>query len=439
MNIRDRLMSRASVAAMAAFAPKPDPAATIPSFAERVDDNAGGGGDNDMLDGLSAEEQAQFAAMNGGKPAGDEGNVDPAGGEGDPDPDADPDADPADGDGGEPDPAVAADKEAPAEGADKRPPPKTINYGRHQKELAKAEAARKALEEKLEAAGRETIKEREERIKLNERTRLLLEAINTKQPEAAAPVEDKDPEPDVDSDPLGHVQWQNRKLARQVEELRTGRQQEQQISEAEREEREVYGTFSADIEREAATDPTFADAFVHLRETRFRELGFIYADIDITDTAQVATLTGQEQAALSNNIKQAFYNEQIMVARGAMKAGKSPAKVVANLARARGFVPKAAAEAVPAVVPANGAAKPRNGAAAPARVEAAPQGTVSDQLEQIRQNAAASRSLSDAGGSPGGDLTPERLVAMDDDEFEQLVATMPKGRLDKLMGKGPGQ
>ena len=70
---------------------------------------------------------------------------------------------------------------------------------------------------------------------------------------------------------------------------------------------------------------------------------------------------------------------------------------------------------------------------------AQPQGTVSDQLEQIRQHAAASRSLSDAGGSPGGDLTPERLVAMDDDEFEQLVATMPKGRLDKLMGKGPNQ
>jgi hypothetical protein len=432
-------MSRASVAAMAAFA-KSDPAATIPSFAERVDDNAGGGGDNDMLDGLSAEEQAQFAAMNGGKPAGDEGNVDPAGDEGDTDPDADPDADPADGDGGEPEPIAAADKEAPAEGADKRPPPRTISYGRHQKELARAQKERDELAAKLDAAGKETVKEREERIKLNERTRLLLEAINTKQPAPAAQVEDKDPEPDKDSDPLAHLDWRNRQLEKTVQELKSGRQQEQQISEAEREEREVYGTFSADIEREAATDPTFADAFVHLRETRFRELGFIYADIDITDTAQVATLTGQEQAALSNNIKQAFYNEQIMVARGAMKAGKSPAKVVANLARARGFVPKAAAEAVPAVVLANGkTAKPGNGAAPPARVEAAPQGTVSDQLEQIRQNAAASRSLSDAGGSPGGDLTPERLVAMDDDEFEQLVATMPKGRLDKLMGKGPGQ
>jgi hypothetical protein len=446
----ERLMSRASVAAMAAFAPKSDPASTIPNFAERVDDNAaGGGGDDDLLDGLSAEEQAQFAAMNGGKPAGDQGNVDPAGdgaGEGDDD-GTDPELD--GGADGPDDPAGAVDDRADgtdagkpdAQASDKRPAPKTVSYGKYQRELAKAQKERDEFAAKYDGATKETVKEREERIKLNERTRLLLEAINTKQPAAAAAeTEDKDPEPDKDSDPLGHLEWRNRKLENTVNEMRTGRQQEQQVTAAEREEQQVYGAFSADLERAAGADPTFADAFVHLRETRYRELGFIYADIDITDTAQVATLSGPEQAALSQNIKKAFYNEQIMVARGAMQAGKSPAKVVENLARARGFVPKAAAAAPDAAAAAgSGAAKPRNGAAPPARVEAAPQGTVSDQLEQIRQNAAASRSLSDAGGSPGGDLTPERLVAMDDDEFEQLVATMPKGRLDKLMGKGPGQ
>jgi len=429
----ERLMSRASVAAMAAFAPKPEPVSTIPQFAERVDDGGGdGGGDVDPIDGLTAEEQAQINAMNGGKPAGDDGNVDPAGDAGG---DADPDDDGEPGDGESEPVAAAADKDPAAADGEKRPAPKTVSYGKYQRELAKATKAADDLQARLDGAVKETTKEREERIKLNERTRLLLEAINTKQPAAAAAVEDKDPEPDKESDPLAHLDWRNRQLERTVQELQSGRQQEQRISEAEREEREVYGTFSADVEREAASDPTFADAFVHLRETRFRELGFIYADIDITDTAQVATLTGQEQAALSNNIKQAFYNEQIMVARGAMKAGKSPAKVVANLARARGFVPKAAEVAPAAAAP----AKPANGVARPARVEAAPQGTVSDQLEQIRQNAAASRSLSDAGGSPGGDLTPERIVAMDDDEFESLLATMPKGRLDKLMGKGPNQ
>jgi hypothetical protein len=439
---------------MAAFAPKPDPASTIPNFAERVDDNADGGGDGDSIDGLTAEEQAQFAAMNGGKPAGDQGNVDPAGdgaGEGDED-GADADLD-GSGDGSD-DPAVAASDGADgadagkqdAQAGDKRPAPKTVSYGKYQRELAKAQKERDEFAAKFDGATKETVKEREERIKLNERTRLLLEAINTKQPSPAeklAETEDKDPEPDKDSDPLGHLEWRNRRLENTVNELKTGRQQEQRVTAAEQEEQQVYGTFSADLERAAAADPAFADAFVHLRETRYRELGFIYADIDILDTAQVASLSGAEQAALSQNIKKAFYNEQIMVARGALQAGKSPAKVVENLARARGFVPKAAAAAPDAAAAAaaatNGAAKPRNGAAAPARVEAAPQGTVSDQLEQIRQNAAASRSLSDAGGSPGGDLTPERLGAMDDAEFEELLATMPKARLDKLMGKGPGQ
>lgn len=438
----ERLMSRTSVAAMAAFAPKPDPASTIPNFAERVDDTDGGGGDADPIDGLTAEEQAQLNAMSGGKSAGDSDNVDSggdAGGGGDDndEPDA---GDDATGAGDAPDPGAGDRDAAAADGAERRPAPKTVSYGKYQRELAKAQKASEDLQARLDGQTRETVKEREERIKLNERTRLLLEAINTKQPTAAAPKEDRDPEPDGESDPIGHSQWKIRKLEGLVDELRSGRQQEQQVSAAEQEERQVYGTFLADIDREVAVDPTFGDAFVHLRETRYRELGFIYADIDITDTAQVATLTEADQAALSENIKRSFYNEQIMVARGAIKAGKRPAKVVANLARARGFVPKAAAaaaaEADPARARTNGAAKPGNGAAAPA-ARAAPQGTVSDQLEQIRQNQAASRSLSDAGGSPGGDLTPERLGEMDDTEFEELLATMPKSRLDKLMGKVP--
>jgi hypothetical protein len=442
----DRLMSRASVAAMAAFAPKPDPAATIPSFAERVDDSAGGG-DADPIDGLTAEEQAQFAEMNGSKAAGDSGNVDPSGDS----PDAGDDGDDNDeldaggdapGAGGDPAPGAGdRDAAAPDGDKDKRPAPKTVSYGKYQRELAKAQKAAEDLQAKLDGATKETVKEREERIRLDTRTRMLLEAINTKQPApaAAAAPQDTDPEPDKDADPLGHLDWRNRQLEKTVAELQSGRQQEQQVSAAEQEERQVYGTFSAAVEREAGADPTFADAFVHLRETRYRELGFIYADIDINDPAQVATLTGQEQAELSENIKRSFYNEQIMVARGAMKAGKNPAKVVANLARARGFVPKAAAPAAPVADadPPAAAAKPGNGAAPPARPAPAAQGTVSDQLEQIRQNAAASRSLSDAGGSPGGDLTPERIANMPEDEFEELLASMPKAKLDRIMGKVP--
>jgi hypothetical protein len=442
MNIRDRLMSRASVAAMAAFAKEPQ--STVPAFAERIDDEPGGGdggGGHDPLGGLTAEEQAQFDAMNGGPAAGDTGNADPAGDEppvpaGDEGDDNDePDAgdDDTNPDPVDPDPdAVAREPEPPA--APDARKPKTISYGRHQKLLSRAEKERAELQTAL-------AKEREERVRLDARAQMLLEAINTKPkaPEAAppaAPKEPEDPEPDGDVDPLGHAQWSNRQLTKRLDALEGGRRQEQQLSEAEREEREVYGTFEADLHREAQVDPGFADAFSYLRDTRYRELGFIYADIDINDPAQCATLTPSQQKKLSDSIQQAFYNEQIMVARGAMQAGKSPAKVVANLARARGYAPKAAVDptgAPPAKPNGNGAAPsaPRAPAAPPAA-----QPSVTDQLEQIRQNQAASRSLSDAGGSPGGEMTLEQLVAMPQEEFEAILEGK-KGRVDRMMGKAP--
>ena len=66
MNIRDRLMSRASVAAMAAFAPKPE--GGLPPGAERVEDAGGdASGDMDDIGGLSADEQAAFDAMQAGR------------------------------------------------------------------------------------------------------------------------------------------------------------------------------------------------------------------------------------------------------------------------------------------------------------------------------------------------------------------------------------
>lgn len=435
MNIRDRLMSRASVAVMAAFAPD-----GLPPGAERIED-AGGNAGGDMDDmGLTAEEQAQFDAMRNGAGADDKGNVDPSGG-GDPDGadagDDDGDPDIGNGDPG-PDRVAPGDKDGitpPADG-EKRTP-KTINYGRHQKEMAKAQKEREDLQARLAAAEKERNEAREARTRLDERAKLLLEAINTKQPPAAAaPAKDEDPEPDADIDPLGHVQWENRQLKKDLAEIKSGRQKEQEVSAAEADERKVYGDFSASLEQEARNDPAFADAFVHLRETRFRELGFIYADIDITDAAQCATLTPQQQAELSRNIQQAFYNEQIMVARGAIQAGKNPAKVVKNLALSRGYTPKPPADVAGAG--SDSPPKSANGAAKtpPARQQAPPP-SVTDQLEQIRANQKDAKSLSDAGGSPGGDITVERLATMSDDEFAQFYETMPKAKLDRIMGKVP--
>jgi len=433
MNTRDRLMSRASVAVMAAFAPKPEGAAADTSKvgqAENVDDGAGDADGGDEL-GLSAEEQAQFDAMqdhdSGIAPAADREAAPADGGADGADADADGEGDV------EADIVAGAATDAgpdgtPADGA--RRPPKTISYGRHQRDL-------QALQEKLDGAVAETAKEREARVRLDERTKQLLEAIQSRPapaaPDAAAAAAAADPEPDKEVDPIGHLEWRNRKLEKTVAELSSGRQQEQQQTAEQREEANIYRVYEADLTREAQADPAFADAFVHLRETRYRELGFIYADIDITDPAQCALLSPEDQVKLSDNIQRSFHNEQMMVARQALQSKKSPAKVVANLARARGFVPKAPA-------PANGAAKPANGAApaVPAARAVAPAaaGSVTDQLQAIRDGQEASRSLSDAGGSPGGTITPERVANMSDDEFTALYEQISKDRFDRqVMGK----
>jgi hypothetical protein len=444
MNIRDRLMSRASVAVMAAFSPKGEGGADNSKVGqmEQVDGTDSSRSEGDDPLGLSAEEAAQFSEMMNerGAPATDHGGDGTDGADGG-------DSDGGDADGGEEGEeftAGAADdagegdeggadgadgaaqregEQAPAPGEKK---PKTVSYGRFKRETDKMQAT-------LQQTQAELAKEREARTRLDERTRLLLEAINTK---AAAPQQQEqqqeDPEPDADADPIGNLQWHNRRLAKQVNDLTQGRQREQEETAAQREEREVYSTFESDLQREAAADPEFADAFVHLRETRYRELGFIFADIDITDPNQCALLSNEQQVALSQNIQRSFHNEQMMVAREALKAKKSPAKVVKNLAIARGYAKKAAAAAAPAAptgAPGRGPA-PR-GKAAPAAAAAAP--SVSEQLEAIRQGA-SERSLSDGGGSPGGQLTPERLLQMDDEEFEQMLF-QNKRQVDRHLGK----
>src|SRR5882672_1255315 len=393
------------------------------------------------IDGLTAEEQAQLDAMQageGGTPEG--GNVDPSGGPIDPDPDADPDVEPIEGEPADGDAAPGEREPAAADGTQRKP--KTISYGRHQKELAKAEKARTDLQALLDGARNETKKEREDRLRLDERTKMLLEAIQAKPAPAAAAAEPADPEPNADEDPIGHTQWENRQFRKELDEIKGGQKKQQEVSAAETEERQVMQDLDADISRTVAADPTFTDAFVHLRETRFTELGHIFANIDINDVAQCATLTPKEQAELSQNIQRTFMNEQLLVARQAIGAGRSPAAVIANLAKARGWKPKAAAEADGGAAEAaaaarggNGAAKPGNGSAAPAAGGKQP--SVKDQLNAVRDNLEASRSLSDAGGSPGANMTPQRIADMSPEEFERYYDSIPKDQFDRMMGKVP--
>lgn len=437
---------------------------------ENVDDNNHGQNDgggraeresDDIVDELSDEEVAALSQMRTGERDGtgeaepdDEGDARDGGEDGDDGEDGSDGVDTGDDQAG----AGERDQGTRDDGSQReqeqqKPRPKTINYGRHQRELAKREQRLAELEGLLNTERAERQKATDRVTRLDERTRMLLDAINAKPQAQQQQQEDQDPEPDKDQDPIAHLEWRNRRLEKQVQELSEGttrdRQQRQQQTEEQREANE----YTAALETAARANPDFADAFVHLRETRFTELGAIYAGIDVNDPEEVAKLSIEDQANLSRAIQASFAQEQSMVYREAKRTGRSVEQTIMRLAKARGFTPKQRQQQQQEQddqrepKPAGGrrervddrfvqqeegdGRRPQP----PARRQQQERRSVSDEIDNIRAAAGASRSLSDAGGSPGGDIDLKRLVEMDDDEFVELFEKTSKNRFDRLMGK----
>jgi len=199
---------------------------------ENVDDNDHGQdgdrgavdrSDNDDIDNdLTDEERAQLEGMRTG--AGDrepDGGADREGADDGQDDGGDGDGEQDDADGvgddGAADRTERQDRDQNSrdgrgqqdDQSQQRQKPKTINYGRHQREITKREQRVTELEGLLAT-------EREQRTRLDERTRLLLEAVNSRGQQQdqgqQQQQEPQDPEPDKDADPIGHLEWRNRQL-----------------------------------------------------------------------------------------------------------------------------------------------------------------------------------------------------------------------------------
>ncbi len=101
--------------------------------------------------------------------------------------------------------------------------------------------------------------------------------------------------------------------------------------------------------------------------------------------------------------------EEFTLVQSALQRGQSPAQVVLQLAKGRGFVAKAPEPVKPQETAAEKAARVAAGQAGPGR------------------------SLSAAGGAPAGELTLEMLSNMSEAEFEKVLASKPS-RVRTLMG-----
>lgn len=367
-------------------------------------------------DGFTDEERQQFEAMQQADTRVVEGDEKPAvdaekkPAEGEQQPEkveqkADADEDDEGDDDGE---QRASGEAKPGEA---KQPPRRVNY----KKFERMETRAKKAEEELNQT-------RENLARMDERIKLINEALTPKQQEEAK--SDEDPEPDPEKDIFGYVRWQGRQIARLTDVIKEGREERQ----TEQAEQGVVTSYVNDVRNFAAQEPNFGPAYQFLMKSRIHELGLYHYDKDLRQEG--VTLTPQEYARIKKDIEE----EERQLAREAISQNQSPAKRIYGLARARGYEPPAAKKPDEAGKAATDAEKTNGKGGAPGSLAAAAgKVSVTDEIANIKRGK-ASPSLSEGGGAPSNPLTPERLASMSQDEFNDFMDGLSPAEQRRVMG-----
>lgn len=243
---------------------------------------------------------------------------------------------------------------------------------------------RKALEQDL-------AKEREARARIDERLRIFAEASQRAAPKPAEPQAEAPKVIDPKEDIFGAYE----QMKAELEALKGGFTQQTEQTRAREQGEQVLNSYKQDAQRFAQAEPSFPDAYNHLYRSRALEL-------------QHAGMTDQHE------IMAAIARDEFEIATQAIRQGVSPAQRIYEIAKARGFAPKAPE---PAADP-----KPVADTAAEKATRA-----------QAGQNGPG-RSLSSVGGKPAGSMpTVEELANMSEDEFNRFAKSNP-GAVTALMG-----
>jgi hypothetical protein len=271
-------------------------------------------------------------------------------------------------------------------------------YSNTNKELSSARARQQELEQILSRA--------------DERLQIINEALA--HPEPQEPGEQDDPRPDPRVDVFAYMDWKERRdqqLYEQMLEQVTGVsnrasefEEQQQVN---REQATLVNTFRADAMAYAATNPAFGAAYNYLMNMRDQQ----YAALGLEDR---------------NARRDRINAEEAEIVRSAYAAGINPADRLFRVALASGFN-------------ANGAAAPLPMPAGNASAPAAPGPNVAAEIAAARSGQRAALSLSQGGGAPADQLTPQLLADMPQDQFnrikERIERTNP-ARWRELMGGG---
>ena len=270
-----------------------------------------------------------------------------------------------------------ADLEAPEEAADdesEQKRPEKVRTVPHQ--------ALHAERTKRQEIERQLATEREARARLDERVRLINEAMQRQnQPEPPRI-------PTPEEDPIGALKYTQEQLAEISQARHRENEQRQQMEQVSRLDN-AYRAAWSDFMRET---PDAVDAYNHITgvlDKHFQMRG-------VADPVQR---------------QQLVMNEEREIAATAFRDGKSPAQVIYEQAKFYGYSAKVAA---PTAQEGNKAI---------------------EQIERKQRAMPAARSMSAAGGSSGdAALTPESLANMSDAEFMELASKISPAKLEKLLG-----
>jgi len=209
--------------------------------------------------------------------------------------------------------------------------------------------------------------ERQKRQEQDRKLQLLAERLGKIQ-EASAP---KDPEIDVNENPVEFFQQENAKLKAQVEEINQANEQTFAHQQQQAQVNQFKSAYANAAQEFSQQTPDFGDAYRHLVDGRMNEL-------------QSVGYSPQEAAMIAQNDEAAF------VAK-AFQDGINPAERVYQFAVARGYT----------------------------KAEPKPD------LETVEKGVKQSKSVSSMKGSPTQNLTLESLADMSDEDFAK--------NFDKLM------
>lgn len=203
--------------------------------------------------------------------------------------------------------------------------------------------------------------------------------------------EELGPAPDPEKDIFEYVKWQQKKIdlqEKRFNEIANAQQAAQQAQQNQQQSQQFQQAYQNDAINFIQKQPDFPEAYKFIANSFATEL--------------------KSMGYNDQQIQQRLMQEEAVLVSEAFQRNMSPAQVIYDRARARGYNPTQAAQQH--------------------------QQNTQQKLETIQKGQRATASLSAAGGSSGEGLTVEAIANMSEEDFAALHSKLGKSKMRQLLG-----